>query len=314
MTSLSGKIVLVTGGTGSIGKVAVRRALEEGAAEVRVLSRSEQKHVEIRKISPKIRSFLGDVRDYDRVYDAARGVDFIFHAAAMKHVPECERDPSEAIKTNVLGSENVLRAAELRRVESVVMLSTDKAVFPESVMGLTKSLMEKLALNVERAVRVCVVRFGNVLGTEGSVLPLWRGQISRGEPVTITAGSMRRFVMTPKQAVDLVLEAYSSGSNGDLFIHRAPVATVDSMVRAVMEIHQVRKNPIIELGARKGEKYDESLTTDEEMLRAELRGQFIVISQRKASVTNPYPAVNTQSEPLIDLDSLVDLIRTVKES
>lgn len=311
--SLLGKVILVTGGTGSIGKVAVARAVEEGAAEVRVLSRDEQKHVEIRRISSRVHSYIGDVRDFDRVYDAARGVDFIFHAAAMKHVPECERDPLEAVKTNVLGSENVLRAAELRNVECVVSLSTDKAVEPTSVMGMSKAMMERLALSEDRKFRSCVVRFGNVIGTRGSVLPLFEHLIQQNLPILVTDPGMRRFLMTPTQAVNLVMGAYKDGESGDIFIHEAPVATVGDMAIASTLLAGLPEHPIKIIGPRQGEKFDEALATLGEMDRAYRLGDFIVIARDKSSVigidTVEQPTTNRVTISPVILGQLLSIVK-----
>ncbi len=286
--SLAGKIVLVTGGTGSIGRVVVARLLAQEVAEVRILSRSEQKHVEIRKTSNRVRSYIGDVRDFDRVYDAARGVDFIFHAAAMKHVPECERDPLEAVKTNVIGSANVLRAAELRGVETLVVLSTDKAAEPTSVMGMTKALMERLTLGVESTVRVVGVRFGNVLGTEGSVVPLFRSQLEAGLPLTLTDAKMRRFFMTPGEAADVVFRAYAEGVPGDLFIHLSSVIELRTLAQAIVEMcgFDYFTYNVTEIGVRPGEKSDEVLLTAEESSRAKIQGDSIVVRRSKTPLNS----------------------------
>jgi UDP-glucose 4-epimerase len=206
----------------------------------------------------------------------------------MKHVPECERDPIEAIKTNVFGSENVLRAAEMRNVECVVVLSTDKAVEPSSVMGHTKALMEKLALGVERPIRVCGVRFGNVIGTDGSVIPLFERLISEGKPLTITDSRMRRYMMTPREAVDLVFTAYSEGKPGDLFVQQSGVWTIKAVAEAVALLKGVWDYPIIEIGSRPGEKLDESLISLAELPRARWLGEFVVVSrQNLATVLDP---------------------------
>jgi UDP-N-acetylglucosamine 4,6-dehydratase/5-epimerase len=241
--SFANKVLLITGGTGSFGNAVLKRFLDSDIAEIRVFSRDEKKQDDMRKryLSSKLKFYIGDVRDYQSVLNATRGVDFIFHAAALKQVPSCEFHPLEAVKTNVLGTENVLEAAIQNEVKRVVCLSTDKAVYPINAMGISKAMMEKVMVAKSRNVDdtrtvICGTRYGNVMASRGSVIPLFIEQIRAGTPLTLTDPNMTRFMMTLADAVDLVLYAFQHGNNGDLFVQKAPGATVETLARSLCEL------------------------------------------------------------------------------
>ena len=280
---LSGKTIAVTGGTGSFGQTIVRRALEAGAAEVRVFSRDEVKQHELRLTlrDARVKFYIGDVRQYDAVFELMRGAQLVFHAAALKQVPSCEFYPLEAIRTNVLGAENVLNAAIARGVARVVVLSSDKAVYPINAMGMTKALMEKLAiakarLHADAATVICATRYGNVMASRGSVIPMFVEQIMAGQPLTVTDPTMTRFMMSLRDSVDLVLYAYLHGRSGDILVQKAPAATVLDVAQALCEIFGSR-NEVRIIGTRHGEKIHETLVGREEMARAEDLGGYIRI-------------------------------------
>lgn len=265
--------LLVTGGTGSFGNAVLRRFLQSDIEEIRVLSRDEKKQDDMRKHfdSPKLKFYIGDVRDYQSVLNAIRGVDYIFHAAALKQVPSCEFYPLEAVKTNVLGTENVLEAAIVSGVQKVVCLSTDKAVYPINAMGISKAMMEKVIVAKSRnsdATTICTTRYGNVMASRGSVIPLFVDQIKRGLPITITDPSMTRFMMTLDDAVDLVLYAFEHGSAGDIFVQKAPAATIEVLAHALVQLLGVPNHPINVIGTRHGEKQFEALLSREERVHA----------------------------------------------
>lgn len=276
------KILLITGGTGSFGNKVLDRFLQDDIElkEIRIFSRDEKKQedMRIKYKNDKIKFFIGDVRDYRSVEDAMDGVDFIFHAAALKQVPSCEFFPVQAVKTNVLGTENVLEAAINHKVSRVVVLSTDKAAYPINAMGMSKALMEKVAVAKGREVKnnstiICRTRYGNVMASRGSVIPLFCEQIKQGLPLTITNPEMTRFMMTLDDAVDLVLYAFEHGEQGDLFVQKAPAATIETLAKAICEL----KNPdakIKYIGTRHGEKLYETLVTKEEMVNAEDCGNY----------------------------------------
>ncbi|MCZ8036412.1 polysaccharide biosynthesis protein [Novosphingobium sp.] len=275
------KVLLITGGTGSFGSTVLRRFIGEPFKEIRIFSRDEKKQEEqrLRYRDPRLRYHIGDVRDLRSVSAAVRDVDFIFHAAALKQVPSCEFHPMEAVKTNVIGTDNVLEAAIAAGVSRVVCLSTDKAVYPINAMGMSKALMEKamvaksrLALNTRTV--ITGTRYGNVLASRGSVIPLFVDQIRNGLPLTITDPTMTRFVMTLGEAVDLVLYAFTHGQNGDLFVQKAPAATIDVLARSVLEVMGVPDHPMKVIGTRHGEKLYETLLSREEMAIAEDRGNY----------------------------------------
>jgi len=273
------KTLLITGGTGSFGNAVLRRFIESDLREIRILSRDEKKQDDMRKkfADPKLKFYIGDVRDYRSVLNVVRGVDFIFHAAALKQVPSCEFHPMEAVKTNVLGTENTLEAAIACGVRRVVCLSTDKAVYPINAMGISKAMMEKVIVAKSRSSTdtvICATRYGNVMASRGSVIPLFTNQIRAGQPITITDGAMTRFMMTLDDAVDLVLYAFEHGNPGDIFVQKAPAATIETLARALTGLLGVPDHPINMIGTRHGEKLYESLLTREEMVAAQDLGGY----------------------------------------
>ena len=278
------KTLLITGGTGSFGNAVLRRFLDSDLAEVRIFSRDEKKQDDMRKryAHPKLKFYIGDVRDSRSVAAAMRGVDFVFHAAALKQVPSCEFHPMQAVMTNVLGTENVLEAAITAGVKRVVCLSTDKAVYPINAMGISKAMMEKVMVATSRNLEgtgtvICGTRYGNVMASRGSVIPLFVGQVLAGKPITVTDPGMTRFMMTLEDAVDLVLYAFEHGRNGDIFVQKAPAATVGVLAQALLELLGKTGHPINEIGTRHGEKLYETLLGREEMACAEdLGGYFRV--------------------------------------
>ncbi len=274
------KILLITGGTGSFGNAVLKRFLNSELKEIRVFSRDEKKQDDMRKKynNPKLKFYIGDVRDYHSIEDAMDGVNFIFHAAALKQVPSCEFFPIEAVKTNVLGTNNVLEAAINKGVEKVIVLSTDKAAYPINAMGMSKALMEKVAIAkgrdlTEKATVICRTRYGNVMASRGSVIPLFIEQIESGNPLTITNSEMTRFMMTLEDAVDLVIYAFEHGQQGDLFVQKAPAATVEILAKAIQELKE-RDTGIKNIGTRHGEKLYEVLVTKEEMINAIDMGDY----------------------------------------
>lgn len=269
------KVLLITGGTGSFGNAVLNRFLHSDFKEIRIFSRDEKKQEDMRVTlqNEKVKFHIGDVRDYDCVDDVVRGVDYIFHAAALKQVPSCEFYPMEAIKTNVLGAENVLRAAITHGVSRCVVLSTDKAVYPVNAMGLSKAMMEKVMIAKARLSEgsktvVCATRYGNVMASRGSVIPLFINQIRNGKPLTVTDPAMTRFLMSLEDSVDLVLYAFQYARPGDIFVQKAPASTVGDLAQAVCELLNANSDIKI-IGTRHGEKLYESLVSREEMLRAE---------------------------------------------
>lgn len=278
----SNKVLLITGGTGSFGNAVLRRFLDSDLREIRILSRDEKKQDDMRKKynNPKLKFYIGDVRDYQSVLNAVRGANFIYHAAALKQVPSCEFHPMEAVKTNVLGTENVLEAAINCGVERVVCLSTDKAVYPINAMGISKAMMEKVIVAKSRSSSctvICATRYGNVMASRGSVIPLFTNQIRAGQPITITDPAMTRFMMTLDDAVDLVLYAFEHGNPGDIFVQKAPAATIETLAKALTDLLGVPGHPINVIGTRHGEKLFEVLLSREEMVAAQnLTGYFRV--------------------------------------
>ena len=273
--------LLITGGTGSFGNAVLKRFLNTDIKEVRIFSRDEKKQDDMRKCysSSKLKFYIGDVRDYQSVLNATRGVDYIFHAAALKQVPSCEFHPMEAVKTNVIGTENVLEAAIQNGVQRVVCLSTDKAVYPINAMGISKAMMEKVMVAKSRNADddktvICGTRYGNVMASRGSVIPLFIEQIRAGKPLTLTDPNMTRFMMTLADAVDLVLYAFEHGNNGDLFVQKAPAATVETLARALTMMLDKAEYPIQVIGTRHGEKLYEALLSREEMACAEDMGDY----------------------------------------
>jgi len=274
------KILLITGGTGSFGNAVLNRFLDSDLKEIRIFSRDEKKQedMRIKYKNDKIKFYIGDVRDYRSIDDAMDGVDYIFHAAALKQVPSCEFFPIEAVKTNVLGTDNVLEAAINHGVKKVIVLSTDKAAYPINAMGMSKAMMEKVAVakgrNLEEGKTViCRTRYGNVMASRGSVIPLFCEQIEKGKPLTITNPNMTRFMMTLEDAVDLVIYAFEHGKQGDLFVQKAPAATIDTLAKAVKNLKH-SDTSINCIGTRHGEKLYEVLVTKEEMVNAVDMGDY----------------------------------------
>lgn len=272
----SGGTLLITGGTGSFGNAVLRRFLQTDIGEIRILSRDEKKQDDVRKkyVSNKLKFYLGDVRDASSVLNAMRGVDYVFHAAALKQVPSCEFYPLEAVRTNVLGTENVLEAALLSGAKRVVCLSTDKAVYPINAMGMSKAMMEKVMvaksrnLNPDKIV-LCGTRYGNVMASRGSVIPLFIDQLLSGKEITVTDPDMTRFMMTLEESVNLVLYAFEYGNNGDIFVQKSPACTIHTLALALCELMNVFPPPVRVIGTRHGEKQHETLLSREEMIAAE---------------------------------------------
>lgn len=328
--SFDNACLLITGGTGSFGRAVMRRFLDGGLGirEIRIFSRDEKKQEDLRKEfnSERLKFYIGDVRDYSSVAAAMRGVDYIFHAAALKQVPSCEFHPLEAVKTNVIGTENVLESAIGNGVKRVVCLSTDKAVYPINAMGISKALMEKVLVAKSRnleagATVICGTRYGNVMASRGSVIPLFVEQILSGQPITVTNPAMTRFMMTLDDAFDLVLYAFVHGSNGDIFVQKAPAATIDVLARAVQKVMGIEKHPIQVLGTRHGEKLYETLLSAEEMASAEDLGEYYRIvpdlrdlnyakyveeGELKISESTDY---NSHTTTRLDVEGMVRLLR-----
>lgn len=275
------KTLLITGGTGSFGNAVLNRFLETDIKEIRIFSRDEKKQDDMRKKynNHKLKFYIGDVRDYSSILNATRGVDFIFHAAALKQVPSCEFHPIQAVKTNILGTENVLEAAIANSVKRVVCLSTDKAVYPINAMGISKAMMEKVMVAKSRNLDsnktvICGTRYGNVMASRGSVIPLFVDLMREGKAITITDPNMTRFMMTLEDAVDLVLYAFQNGNNGDIFVQKAPAATIETLAIALKELLNAPEHPINIIGTRHGEKLYEALLSREEMLAAIDMGDY----------------------------------------
>ena len=285
MSLFKDKTLLITGGTGSFGNAVLNRFLSTDIGEIRIFSRDEKKQDDMRhefqakmpEVAEKIKFYIGDVRSLESVRGAMKGVDYIFHAAALKQVPSCEFFPMEAVRTNVIGTENVLTAAIEEGVESVICLSTDKAAYPINAMGITKAIEEKVAVAKSRMsgkTKICCTRYGNVMCSRGSVIPLWIDQIKQGNPITLTEPSMTRFIMSLEEAVDLVLFAFEHGENGDLLIQKAPACTIQTQAEAVCELFGGKKEEIKVIGIRHGEKMYETLLTNEECAKAVDLGNF----------------------------------------
>lgn len=286
MSLFKDKTLMITGGTGSFGNAVLNRFLKTDIGEIRIFSRDEKKQDDMRhefqaklpEVSDKIKFYIGDVRDIQSVKNAMHGVDYIFHAAALKQVPSCEFFPIEAVKTNVLGTENVLTAAIDEGVEAVICLSTDKAAYPVNAMGTSKAMMEKVIVAKSRTTkitRICCTRYGNVMCSRGSVIPLWIDQIRSGNPITITDPKMTRFIMSLDEAVDLVIFAFEHGESGDILVQKAPACTIETQAKAVIELFdKEKKTPIKVIGIRHGEKMYETLLTNEECMNAVDMGNF----------------------------------------
>ena len=285
MSIFKDKTLLITGGTGSFGNAVLRRFFDTDIREIRIFSRDEKKQDDMRheyqarfpQVAHKIKFYIGDVRNLQSCKNAMPGVDYIFHAAALKQVPSCEFFPMEAVKTNVIGTDNVLTAAVEAGVEAVICLSTDKAAYPINAMGITKAIEEKVAVAKSRysgKTKICCTRYGNVMCSRGSVIPLWIDQIRNGNPITLTEPSMTRFIMSLDEAVDLVLFAFEHGHNGDILVQKAPACTIGTQAEAVCELFGGRKEDIKVIGIRHGEKMYETLLTNEECAKAEDMGDF----------------------------------------
>ncbi len=275
------KTLLITGGTGSFGNAVLRRFLNSDIKEIRIFSRDEKKQDDMRKRynSPKLKFYIGDVRDSRSVEQVMRGIDYVFHAAALKQVPSCEFHPMQAVRTNVLGTENVLEAAIKAGVKRVVCLSTDKAVYPINAMGISKAMMEKVMVAASRNLEstntvICGTRYGNVMASRGSVIPLFVEQVLAGKPITVTDPSMTRFMMTLADAVDLVLYAFEHGNNGDIFVQKAPAATIEVLTNAILDLMSKPDHPVHVIGTRHGEKLYEALLSREETLCAQDMGDY----------------------------------------
>lgn len=324
---------MITGGTGSFGQTVLKRFLQTDVREIRIFSRDEKKQEEMRIAlnNPKLKFYIGDVRDHDSLLPAMKGVDYVFHAAALKQVPSCEFYPIEAVKTNVLGTENVLNAATASQVKRVVVLSTDKAVYPINAMGISKAMAEKLMVakartQLENETVFCATRYGNVMASRGSVIPLFVNQLKEGKPLTVTDPNMTRFLMSLEESVDLVLYAFAHGKQGDLFVQKAPASTVADLAEAIKQIFGV-KVPIRVIGTRHGEKLYESLISREEMAKAEDMGdyyripadnrdlnyaQFFSEGEEKIAQFDDYTSHNTSQlnvEQVKDLLLKLDFIR-----
>lgn len=284
MSLFTNKTLLITGGTGSFGNAVLKRFLNTDIREIRIFSRDEKKQDDMRHHiqNPKVKFYIGDVRDKRSVDTAMMGVDYVFHAAALKQVPSCEFFPMQAVRTNVIGTENVLDSAIEHGVKNVVVLSTDKAAYPINAMGISKAMMEKVAIAKGRqlgengATTICCTRYGNVMASRGSVIPLWIEQIKAGKPITITDPNMTRYMMTLEDAVDLVLYAFEHGNNGDLFVQKAPAATLTVLAEALKDLYN-SDNEVRTIGTRHGEKLYETLVTREEMFRSEDMGNYFRI-------------------------------------
>ena len=322
----SDKTLLITGGTGTFGNAVLRRFLETEIAEIRIFSRDEKKQDEMRNAlrNPKVKFYLGNVRDYDSILSAMRDVDMVFHAAALKQVPSCEFFPLEAIRTNAIGADNVMKAALACNVKNMIVLSTDKAVYPINAMGMSKALMEKLMIAKARShgnsgTIFCGTRYGNVMGSRGSVIPLFISQVLAGEPLTITDPNMTRFMMSIDDAVDLVVYAFEHGNPGDVFVQKAPAATIETLARALKKLFKA-DNEIRIIGTRHGEKLYETLLTREEMARAEDMGDYYRIpadirdlnyacyfteGETKVAGHEDYHSHNTRR---LDEDGLIELL------
>jgi UDP-N-acetylglucosamine 4,6-dehydratase len=320
------EVLLITGGTGSFGNAVLQRfLLTNHFKEIRIFSRDEKKQDDMRNQfnSSKLKFFIGDVRDYDSVEPATRGVDYIFHAAALKQVPSCEFFPMQAVKTNVVGTQNVIKAAGYNNVKKVICLSTDKAAYPINAMGISKAMMEKVAIAESRNLQnttVCLTRYGNVMASRGSVIPLFINQIKSGLPLTITDPNMTRFLMSLNDAVDLVLFAFENGKAGDLFVNKAPAGSIRDLAQALNFICK-SKNEVKIIGTRHGEKLFETLCTREEMLKAVDMGDFYCIpadnrdlnynqyfleGEEDLSNIDDYNSHNTEQ---LDVDKIIDLLK-----
>ena len=327
MSLFKDKTLLITGGTGSFGNAVLNRFLSTDIGEIRIFSRDEKKQDDMRhefqakmpEVAEKIKFYIGDVRSLESVRGAMKGVDYIFHAAALKQVPSCEFFPMEAVRTNVIGTENVLTAAIEEGVESVICLSTDKAAYPINAMGITKAIEEKVAVAKSRMsgkTKICCTRYGNVMCSRGSVIPLWIDQIKQGNPITLTEPSMTRFIMSLEEAVDLVLFAFEHGENGDLLIQKAPACTIQTQAEAVCELFGGKKEDIKIIGIRHGEKMYETLLTNEECAKAVDLGTFyrVPADNRGLNYDKYFKDGDAERNTLTEFDSNNTKLLTVEET
>jgi UDP-glucose 4-epimerase len=328
------KVLMITGGTGSFGNTVLKRFLSTDVREIRIFSRDEKKQEDMRIAfnNSKLKFYIGDVRNYESIYQAMRGVDYVFHAAALKQVPSCEFYPMEAVRTNVIGTENVLNAATANGAQRVVVLSTDKAVYPINAMGISKAMAEKLVVAKSRVQReneavFCATRYGNVMASRGSVIPLFVSQLKAGKPLTITDPNMTRFLMSLEDSVDLVLYAFEHGKQGDLFVQKAPASTVADLAQALKELFKMN-NPVRVIGTRHGEKLYESLISREEMAKAQDKGgyyripadnrdlnyaQFFSEGEEKISHQEDYTSHNTERLNVEQVKELLLKLDFIKE-
>ena len=330
MSVFKDKVLLITGGTGSFGNAVLNRFLKTDIGEIRVFSRDEKKQDDMRhdfqarmpEVANKIKFYIGDVRNKSTLKYAMKGVDYVFHAAALKQVPSCEFFPMEAVKTNVIGTDNVLDSAIDAGVQCVICLSTDKAAYPINAMGITKAIEEKVAVAKSRYsgnTKICCTRYGNVMCSRGSVIPLWIDQIRKGNPITITEPSMTRFIMSLDEAVDLVLFAFEHGQNGDILVQKAPACTIQTQAEAVVELfkHQAPNEPEIKvIGIRHGEKMYETLLTNEECSKAEDMGDFyrVPADNRDLNYDKYFKDGDTKREHLTEFNSHNTKLLTVEET
>lgn len=327
MSIFKDKILLISGGTGSFGNAVLKRFLRTDIGEIRIFSRDEKKQDDMRHeyqakypdVAHKIKFYIGDVRNLESCRSAIPGTDFIFHAAALKQVPSCEFFPMEAVRTNVIGTDNVLTAAIEAKVKAVICLSTDKAAYPINAMGITKAIEEKVAVAKSRYsgdTKICCTRYGNVMCSRGSVIPLWIDQIRDGQPITITEPSMTRFIMSLEEAVDLVLFAFEHGQNGDIFVQKAPACTIQTQAEAVCELFGGKKEDIKVIGIRHGEKMYETLLTNEECAKAEDMGNFyrVPADNRTLNYDKFFTEGNTQRVQLTEFNSNNTKLLTVEET
>lgn len=329
MSHLTDKTLLITGGTGSFGRAVLERVMGSDLKEIRIFSRDEEKQHALRHeiqtrmpaMADKVRFYIGDVRDSASLRYAMGGVDLVFHAAALKQVPSCEFFPMEAVKTNVIGTENLLDAAIAAGASRVICLSTDKAAYPVNAMGLSKAMMEKVAVAKSRAVdaaqtTICCTRYGNVLCSRGSVIPLWIQQIRTGQPVTITSPVMTRFIMSLEEAVDLVFFAFEHGVSGDILVQKAPACTIETLAKAVLGLFdRNRQSEIRTIGMRHGEKVYETLLTNEECARSEDLGNFyrVPCDKRNLNYAQYFDCGNTERNPLTEFNSHNTRLLSVEE-
>jgi len=330
----NGKVLLITGGTGSFGNAVLRRFLHTGITEIRIFSRDEKKQDDMRHFykNPKVKYFIGDVRDRQSIDNAMQGVDYVFHAAALKQVPSCEFFPAEAVRTNVLGCENVLNSAQANKVKKVIVLSTDKAVYPINAMGMSKALSEKVMVAKSRSLNgsgtvFCGTRYGNVMASRGSVIPLFVNQMKHNQPITVTDPNMTRFMMSLESAVELVLFAFQNGQNGDIFVKKSPAATIENLARAIRELYK-SSSEIKIIGTRHGEKLYETLVNREEMVKAVDMGDFYRIpadtrdlnynkffteGTQEVSLMEEYNSHNTKRLSIEETKELLLTLRFIRE-